>query len=89
MNNSERKRLIQKLVSDSSLDPLSRRLKIGAIISSAFKEDGFDIIDVNDFSAYSININKINAGIPNLSENFSANTHNKITSAIPRIITVM
>ena len=44
MNNSERKRLIQKLVSDSSLDPLSRRLKIGAIISSAFKEDGFDII---------------------------------------------
>ena len=33
MNNSERKRFIQKLVFDSSLVLLSSRLKIGAIIS--------------------------------------------------------
>ena len=31
------------------------------------------------------NINDIKAGIPNLSENFSANTQSKIAHAIPRI----
>ena len=44
MDNKERAKQIKKIANDDTLNDLSKRLKIGAIITSAFKEKGFDII---------------------------------------------
>lgn len=44
MNNKERAERIRKVISDTSSDPLIKRIKLGTLISEAFSERGIDII---------------------------------------------